>query len=95
MAFYQILYWKDIPAQVRVFVEGRRTQSRPMSERFQQEIDARAMREGILGSDEYLQHWQWSEKRERDVPAEELLDAVARELEQEHAGSRGAPPPTG
>ena len=81
MAIYQVLYWKDIPAQVRVLGEGGRARSRQMPERFQQEIDARAMQEGLLGTDEYLQHWQWSEKRERDLPVEELLDAIVRELE--------------
>ena len=81
MAVYQVLYWKDIPAQVRVFVEGRRPMSRQMPDRFQQEIDARAMREGLAGTDEYLRHWNWSEKRERELPAEELLEAVVRELE--------------
>ena len=83
MAFYQVLYWKDIPAQVRVLVEGRRPQSRQMPERFQQEIDARAMREGLVGTDEYLQHWHWSEKSERDLSPDDLLDAVVRELERE------------
>ena len=83
MAFYQVLYWKDIPAQVRVFAEGRRACSRQMPESFQQEIDSRAMREGLSGTDEYLEYWHWSEKRERDLPADELLEAVVRELDQQ------------
>ena len=83
MARYQILYWKDIPAQVRVYSEGGRPVSRPLPDRFQKQIDARAMREGLYGSDDYLQYWRWTEKRERDLPAEELLDALLRELEQE------------
>ena len=73
---------------MRVLVEGRRSHSRQMPERFQKEIDARAMSEGLLGSDEYLQHWRWSEKWERDLPPEELLDAVMRELDEEHSGGR-------
>ena len=82
MSHYQILYWKDIPAQVRVFVEGKRPRSRQLPERFQNAIDARAMSEGLVGTDEYLQHWRWSEKLERDLPPEELLDAIVRELDQ-------------
>jgi hypothetical protein len=78
---YQILYWKDIPAQVRVLVPGKRALSRQLHERFQQEIDARAMSEGLAGTDEYLQQWHWGEKLERDLPPEELLDAIVRELE--------------
>jgi hypothetical protein len=88
MALYQVLYWKDIPAQVKVFTEGRRSQSRQMPERFQEQIDARAMQEGLLGTDDYLRQWHWSEKQERDLPAEELLDAIVRELEQDHTARR-------
>lgn len=81
MAKYQILYWKDIPAQVRVFPETGRAISRQLPEGFQQRIDARAMQEGLAGTDDYLQHWQWSEKKERDLPAQELLDTLVKELE--------------
>jgi hypothetical protein len=80
VARYQILYWKDIPAQVRVFPESGRPLSRPLPERFQQEIDARAMSEGLAGTDDYLAQWHWSEKQERDLPAAELLEALLREL---------------
>ena len=83
MARYQILYWKDIPTQVRVFPETGRPISRQLPERFQMEIDARAMREGLAGSDDYLEHWRWTEKKERDLPAEELLETILRELAQE------------
>ena len=38
------------------------------------------MREGLTGTDEYLEQWHWSEKQERDLPAPELLDAILREL---------------
>jgi hypothetical protein len=71
-----------------VLVEGRRSHSCQMPDRFQKEIDARAMREGLVGSDEYLQHWQWSEKLERDLPPEDLLATVVRELELKHSGGQ-------
>ncbi len=80
MAKYQILYWKDIPAQVRVFPETGRAISRQLPEGFQQRIDARAMQEGLAGTDDYLEHWQWTEKKERDLPVEELLEALLQEL---------------
>ena len=83
MAEYQILYWKDIPAQVRVF-EGRRAISRQMPDRFQTDIDRIAMREGLAGSDEYLDQWQWTEKRERAGDAGDILDALLQELEVEY-----------
>ena len=81
MTRYQILYWKDIPAQVRVYPETGRPISRQLPERFQQAIDARAMSEGLAGTDEYLAHWQWSEKKECDLPPAELLDTLLRELD--------------
>ena len=84
MAVYQILYRRDIPAQLRAF-EGRRPVSQPLDERFQQAIDRLAMEEGLEGSDDYLDQWQWSEKRERPGSAGEILAALARELEAEFA----------
>jgi hypothetical protein len=80
---YQILYWRDIPAQVRVF-NGKRPQSRPMPDRFQHEIDRVAMAEGLAGRDEYLDHWQWTEKREREGDVEEVLGALLEELQKEY-----------
>jgi hypothetical protein len=38
MAVYQVLYWQDIPAQIRVY-EGKRPKAYPMPDWFQQEID--------------------------------------------------------
>lgn len=81
MTLYQILYWKDMPAQVRVFRENGRPVSRPLPDRFQKAIDARAMREGLHGNDEYLENWHWSEKQERDLPPDQLLDTLLQELD--------------
>ena len=83
MAMYQILYWKDIPAQVRVF-EGRKPISRQMPKRFQVEIDRTAMETGLAGTDDYLDQWQWTEKRERPGEPEDILNALVEELEAEH-----------
>jgi len=80
MACYQILYWQDIPAQIKVFEAGRRPISRPLPAIFQERIYARAMSLGLIGTDTYLEQWHWSEKRERAGTAEELLDLLAREL---------------
>ena len=83
MAMYQILYWKDIPAQVRVF-EGRKPISQQMPKRFQVEIDRTAMEQGLAGTDDYLDQWQWTEKRERPGEPEDILSALVEELEAEH-----------
>ena len=83
MALYQILYWKNIPAQVRVF-EGRKPISQPMPDRFQTDIDRIAMKEGLTGADEYLDQWQWTEKRERPGNARDVLSTLVKELESEY-----------
>lgn len=83
MTTYQVLYWRDIPAQVRVF-GGRRPLSRQMPDWFQQEIDRVAMRDGLTGTDAYLDAWHWSEKREWDREGEEAVEvaeAILKKLE--------------
>ena len=84
MALYQVLYWKDIPAQVKAY-EGRRPVSKVLPEYFQHEIDRVAMRQGLAGTDDYLDQWLWSEKRERPGSAAEVLEQVLQELEEEFA----------
>ena len=81
MAQYQVLYWKHIPAQVKVSDPGKRPISRALPDRFQVEIDRIAMQEGLAGTDEYLSQWHWSLKQERPGSAEEVADALVRELD--------------
>ena len=83
MAVYQILYWKNVPAQVRAY-GGKRPISRQMPDRFQEEIDRIAMEEGLADSDDYLDQWHWTEKRERPGDSEEVLNALLHELEEEY-----------
>ena len=75
----QILYWRQIPAQVRVF-GGRRPLTEPLPERFQQEIDRVAMREGLASTDHYLDQWAWSEKQECEGDPEQLLRETIQSL---------------
>ena len=81
MAVYQVLYWKHIPAQIRVY-KGKRPVSHALPERFQQEIDSVAMQEGLTGSDEYLAAWQWSEKMEYPGEPEDVAPLILKELEK-------------
>lgn len=83
MAEYQVLYWREIPAQVRVF-DGRRPVSAKMPERFQEEIDRVAMEEGLEGSDDYLDQWKWTKKLERPGTVDEIIEALLAQLEEEH-----------
>ena len=88
MAEYQVLYWKEIPAQVRVF-DGKRRVARQMPPEFQEAIDRRAMQEGLAGTDAYLAHWEWSEKRERHGNPQVVLEAIIEELERTYAERAG------
>jgi hypothetical protein len=78
---YQVLYWKSVPAQVKVFPESGRPLSRQMPDRFQTEIDRIAMEHGLAGTDDYLNQWHWTAKLERVGLPAEILDALVQELE--------------
>jgi hypothetical protein len=80
MAQFQILYWHDIPVQVKAR-DGRQRASRPLSDRFQDAIDRAAVAAGLIGSDEYTDAFQWSEPEEREGTAESVAAIVAAELE--------------
>jgi hypothetical protein len=82
MMQYQVLYWRDIPAQIKVYV-SRRPSSHPLAPRFQVAIDGISMQEGLTGSDEYLELWQWSEKRDFDGDAETAAETLLAQTEAE------------
>jgi hypothetical protein len=79
-AEYQILFWRDIPVQIRVIENGRRALSRDLPAHFQLRIDAIAMKEGLTGTDVYLEQWHWSPRLRREGTAEEIAAAVLAEL---------------
>jgi hypothetical protein len=81
VATYRVLSWRDIPSVLKASADDGAEVSRQLPDVFQQEIDRVAMREGLVGSDEYLAQWAWSEPQERPGTPEEVLDALARELE--------------
>ena len=83
MAGYQILAWQGIPSVVRAFDADGRAVSQQLPDWFQQEIDRQAMEQGLIGSDEYLAQWEWSERQERPGTAEAVLAEVVAELEQQ------------
>jgi hypothetical protein len=55
-----------------------------MPNRFQVAIDRTAMEEGLAGSDDYLDEWQWTKKMERPGDPEGVLSALLQELETEY-----------
>ena len=80
MARYRVIRWKDVPSLVEADGEGR-TVRVPLTPRFQDLIDALAMREGAIDSDAYLEGWGRDADIERAGNPEEVAAAVAAELE--------------
>ncbi len=80
MTRYQMLYWQDVPSLVRVLADDGSFVSHQLPEWFQQEIDQRAMAQGLAGSDDYLNQWHWCEPLERPEPVDELILALIAEF---------------
>jgi hypothetical protein len=80
MTRYRIIRWKDVPTLVEADGGGR-TVRVPLSPRFQDLVDALAMREDASESDAYLGGWGQDPDVERAGSPEEVAAAVAAELE--------------
>jgi hypothetical protein len=80
LAEYQILYWSDIPLQVRA--GGRKDRaSQELPARFQAAVDSAAMAANLAGTDDYLNEFTWSEPQLREGTPEEVVAAVVAELD--------------
>jgi hypothetical protein len=80
MARYRIIQWRDLPSQVEA-MDGEQTVRVQLSQRFQDLIDAVAMREGASESEAYLEGWAPGPETERPGDAETVAHQVAAELE--------------
>ncbi len=81
-----VIFWRDLPAQVAAG-KGRHAARAQLSERFQEAIDAAAMRAGLIGTDTYLEEWR-REVRPCGDDLEAEVAAVASQLEQEYNDER-------
>ena len=89
MAIYSILYWQDIPSLVEAKDEIG-VHKLQLDLKFQELIDAIAMRKGLAGTDAYLEAWRRGKPVARDGTAEEVARAVKAELEAEFRTIRAA-----
>jgi hypothetical protein len=89
MAKYSILYWQDIPAVVEAKDESGVCKLQ-LDLKFQELIDAVAMRKGLAGTDAYLEEWRRGKPVARDGSAEAVANAVKEELEAEFRTIRAA-----
>ena len=80
MATYKVLYWQEIPSQIKAEDELEDITVQ-MQDRFQEQIDLMAARRGLQDADAYLAQWKWSEEEDREGSAEDVAEAVKAELE--------------
>ena len=81
MALYQILYWQDIPSQVKAWDDFDETKIE-LSQKFIVKIDNAAKEQGLTAEDDYLNQWKWSKEQEREGTPEEVAEAIKNELEE-------------
>jgi hypothetical protein len=80
MATYKVLYWQEIPSQIKAG-DDLDDVTVQMPDRFQERIDLMAARRGLQDADAYLAQWKWSEEEDREGSAEDVAEAVKAELE--------------
>jgi hypothetical protein len=80
VATYKILYWQEIPSQIKAEDELDDV-TLPLDPRFMERIDRLAAQRGLQSTDEYLAQWRWSDEQEREGTAEEVARAIKLELE--------------
>ena len=79
MAFYQVLYWQDIPTQIKAWDDFDEVNVE-LPPRFVARVDQSAQSQGLTGTDDYLAQWHWGEEVERDGTAAVVAEAVRQEL---------------
>jgi hypothetical protein len=80
MTTYKILYWQEIPTQIKAEDESEDV-SVELDGKFMAQVDILAAKRGLQAADDYLAQWKWSEEEEREGPAREVAEAVKAELE--------------
>ena len=88
MAKLQIVYWRDIPAQVIVKAGRRNVAKRELSLRFTEAIDMCAMRTGAAETDDYLEEWRRADPVDVSDNLEKEAQEAADNLEAEYNKER-------
>jgi hypothetical protein len=87
MAEYRITYWREIPSMVTAR-DGAATSKAALPGRFQEAIDEAAMRQGMAGSDAYLEQWHHGEWEQVDGTPDELVAAISEQLDNDYDAAR-------
>jgi len=82
MALYQILYWQNIPSQIKVWDDFDEVKVE-LPEKFIAKIDQTAKEKGLTGTEDFLNQWNWSDEMEREGDVEEVAKVIQDELEKD------------
>jgi hypothetical protein len=80
MTTYKILYWQEIPTQIKAEDESEDVNV-ALDPKFMAQVDILAAKRGLQAADDYLAQWKWSEEEEREGSARQVAEAVKVELE--------------
>lgn len=80
MATFQILFWQEIPSQVKAWDDFDEVKLE-LAPRFGARIDAAAQKQGLTDMDAFLGQWRWSDEEERAGTPEAVAAQVKQELE--------------
>jgi hypothetical protein len=81
-AKFQILYWQDIPSEIKVWDDFDEIKT-PLAPRFAELIDASAQKQGLIQADSYMAQLRWSDPAERPGTPQEVTAALKQELENQ------------
>ncbi len=80
MAIYKILYWQEMPTQIKAEDESDDV-TVMLDGKYMEHIDRLAAQRGLQAADDYLAQWKWSDEEEREGSAREVADALKAEIE--------------
>jgi hypothetical protein len=80
MTTFKILYWQEVPTQIKAEDEMDDV-TVMLDDKFMQQVDILAAKRGLQSADDYLAQWKWTEEEDREGSAQEVAEAVKAELE--------------
>jgi len=80
MATYKILFWQEIPTQIKA-EDDMEEVTMMLDDRFMTQVDILAAKRGLQSTDDYLAQWKWSEEEQREGSAHDVAEALKAELE--------------
>jgi len=82
MAIFQILYWQDIPSQIKVWDDFEEI-NLELAQEFASKIDRTAKSKGLTNADDYLAQWHWTDQQECEGEPQVVAEAIKTELEND------------